>query len=99
MRLGRGYIAESGSPVVTAFGSSVEEAAENARLAAIAALEEMGFPGYPSTLIVRIDERGRSAIVMQSVAQPFSLAMAGKDARSCYFDYDGNAAPERQRHV
>ena len=91
MPLGRGYLAESRIPAVTALGASAEEAAENGRLMAIAVFDAFGSRAHPSTLIVRIDEQGRSAIAMQSIDKPFSLASAGKELGSCYFDSEGNA--------
>jgi hypothetical protein len=54
--LGNGYIAEGGAPFVTAAGSSAEEAAENARRAALESLETLGTHKRPSTLIVSIEE-------------------------------------------
>jgi hypothetical protein len=88
--LGKGYIAESSAPLITALGSSAEEAAERARLMAIEALQTYGSHSYPDTLIVRIDEPGRSAIAMQSMHAPFSLATEGKEFCSLYFAAGGN---------
>lgn len=91
MPLGRGYLAESRVPAVTALGASAEEAAENGRLMAMAVFNAFRSCAHPATLIVRIDERGRSAIAMQSIDKPFSLAAAGKELGSCYFDSEGNS--------
>jgi hypothetical protein len=87
--LGRGYLAESQAPTITAAGSSAEEAAENARLMA---LDVATLAGQPSanTLMVRIDEPDRCVITMQSLDQPFSLEAAGKANGSYYFDSAGN---------
>lgn len=90
--LGRGYLAESDAPVVTAMGSSAEEAAENGRLMAMALFEAYGAGSHPVTLIVRIDEPGRSGIAMQPMNRPFCLARAGKESGTCYFDSEGNAS-------
>ncbi len=84
--LGKGYIAESSAPLITALGSSAEEAAERARLMAIEALQTFGSQSYPDTLMVRIDEAGRCTIAMQSMHAPFSLATAGKEF--CSLDFD-----------
>ena len=92
--LGKGYMAEAHEPLVTAMGASAEEAAENARLMAMDLMKAFASRSYPSTLIVRIDEPGRSAIAMQSMDKPFSLEGVGKEPGSCYFDSAGNdAAP------
>jgi len=95
--LGKGYMAESRDPVVTAMGASAEEAAENARLMAMDLLKAFASRSYPSTLIVRIDEPGHSAIAMQSMDKPFSLEEAGKELGSCYFDSAGNDAAPSSR--
>jgi hypothetical protein len=89
--LGNGYLAESQEPLLTAAGTSAEEAAENAR---VMALDFAALAGqrYANTLIVRIDEPGRCVIAMQSLEQPFSLEAAGKAYGSCYFDSAGNEA-------
>ncbi len=89
--LGKGYLAESRMPQITAMGASAEEAAENARLMAVDVFNAFTNASYPSTLIVRIDEPGRNVIAMQSTLQPFSLDAAGKAYGSCYFDSEGNA--------
>lgn len=65
-----GYVAESRAPQLTAIGASPQEAAENARLMALAAF---GKSGGPTTLIVRINEPGRRTIVMQPANMPASF--------------------------
>jgi hypothetical protein len=95
MPFGRGYLAESQVPAVTAFGSSAEEAAENGRRMALALWDCSNSSSRASTLIVRIDEPGRSAIAMQLVANTFSLANAGKECGSAYFDSEGNQVATR----
>ncbi len=91
--LGEGYLAESRAPLVRATGASPDEAAEKVRLMATEALDAFDCREYPSTLIVRIDERNHCAIAMQSIHEPFSLDAAGKDYGSCYFDSAGNGGP------
>ncbi len=90
--LGRGYLAESRTPEVTAFGATAEEAAENGRLMAMAVYEAFLEGVYPRTLIVRIDEPGRIAIAMQTIDRPFSLHAAVTEFEDCYFDSQGNGA-------
>jgi len=68
---GKGYVAESRRPELTALGSSPEAAAENARLMAIALFATAT---RPTTLIVRLNEPEVCTIVMQPVEEPFSLA-------------------------
>jgi hypothetical protein len=72
---GKGYVAKSSCPELTALGSSPEDAAENARLMAIVLFATA--PG-PATLIVRLEEPGVCTIVMQPVEKPFSLAAASE---------------------
>ncbi len=86
MPLGKGYVAESESPAVTALGSSVHEAAENGRLMAMAAFEGFQYHAPPTTLIVRIDEPGRSVIAMQPLNQPFSLEAEEEENSLCRFE-------------
>ncbi|HEY8314636.1 MAG TPA: hypothetical protein VIG51_10775 [Candidatus Baltobacteraceae bacterium] len=90
-QLGTGYVAESYAPAITGLGSSPEEAAENARIKALAVFDAFARESQPATLIVRIDEPGRSAIAMQPMEKRFSLDLAGKQAGSYYFDSEGNA--------
>ena len=71
--LGRGYVAESRVPHITAMGASAEEAAENGRLMALAVFEALGKAIHPSTLIVRIQEQGGQSVAMQAFDRPFSL--------------------------
>jgi predicted pyridoxine 5'-phosphate oxidase superfamily flavin-nucleotide-binding protein len=71
--LGKGYLAESRVPFVTATGSSAEEAVENARLIALGVSDTTERPSDDEMLIVRIDEPNGSTIVMQPIRKPFSL--------------------------
>jgi hypothetical protein len=68
---GKGYIAESRDPAVTALGSSAEEATENARRAALSLFSK---GPRPTMLIVRLSEPGLRTIVMQPIDEPFSIA-------------------------
>jgi hypothetical protein len=68
---GKGYVAESRALEITALGSSTEEAAENARLMAIALFAK---GPRPSSLIVRFDEPGLHTILMQRIYERVSLA-------------------------
>lgn len=96
-QIGNGYLAESRIPPVTAAGSSVEEAAENARLMAIELFDMCKTSSHPTTLIVRIDRPGRTAFAMQSMQKPFSLATLGEECGTYYFDSAGNdAVPESE---
>jgi hypothetical protein len=67
---GKGYVAESRIPAITALGNSPEEAAENARLMAVAHFAK---DPRPITMIVRISQPGLHTIVMQPVLETFSL--------------------------
>jgi hypothetical protein len=66
-----GYVAESLIPEVSAEGSSAQEAAENARLVALA-LYPKG--ARPDVLIVCVKEPGACTIIMQSINKALSLA-------------------------
>ncbi|MFN2450030.1 MAG: hypothetical protein ABR508_09650 [Candidatus Baltobacteraceae bacterium] len=72
-------------------GSSVEEAAEQARSVAMQLLADHLRQAIPATLIVRIETPGKHAFVMQSTRVPFNLESAGA-AGGLYFDSDGNTA-------
>ena len=76
MPRGKGYVAESRNPELTAVGSSPEEAAENARRMALALLANTA---GPRTLIVRINEPGLRSIIMQPLDKRVFLAVAGED--------------------
>jgi hypothetical protein len=67
---GKSFVAESREPAVTALGSSAVEAAENARLAALAFFAKRP---RPTVLIVRLSEPGLSTIVMQPLREVFSV--------------------------
>lgn len=69
--LGRGYIAESRLPDITAIGATAQEAAENARLQALEMLEPLD--SGKSMLIVRVSDDGRESIAMQSLRSGFSF--------------------------
>jgi hypothetical protein len=75
MPRGKRFVAESHDPAVTALGSSAEEAAENARLAALARLEK---GRLPKMLIVRLNEPGVCTIVMQPLQKAFSITTDDK---------------------
>jgi hypothetical protein len=68
---GKGYVAESRALEITALGSSKEEAAENARLTAIALLAK---GTRPASLIVHFNEPGLHTILMQPTGERVSLA-------------------------
>jgi hypothetical protein len=72
---GKGFVAESRDPAVTALGSSAEEATENARLAALALFEK---GRRPDMLIVRLNEPGLCTIVMQPLQKTFSITADDK---------------------
>ena len=68
---GKGYLAVSREPNITALGSSPVEAAENGRLAALALVAKAL---RPTQLLVRVNEPGLCTIVMQPIDKPFSIA-------------------------
>jgi hypothetical protein len=67
---GKGYIAQSSEPEITALGKTAQDAAENARRMAESVL---GKDAHRMTLLLRVDEPGVSTIVMQPLANPISL--------------------------
>jgi len=73
---GKGYVAESRDPQLTALGSSPEEAAENARLMALA-LYVNG--ARQSTLIVRTNGPALCTIVMQPIDKPVTPVADGEE--------------------
>jgi hypothetical protein len=73
---GKGYVAQSIAPEVTALGSSPEEAVESARLVALDLLAKVH---RPKMLIVYLDEPGISTIVMQPIDSAFALAAVAKE--------------------
>jgi hypothetical protein len=72
---GKGYVAESQLPALTALGTSPEDAAENARLMAIAFFAK---GPRPVTMIVRLSEPGINTIIMQPFLETFSLDASAK---------------------
>jgi hypothetical protein len=67
---GKGYVAESRVPDITALGASPQVAAENARLAVIA---HLAMDARPFALILRVNEPGLRTIVMQPIDECISL--------------------------
>jgi hypothetical protein len=67
---GKGYIAQSSEPEITALGKTPQDAAENARRMAASLL---GKDARAMTLLLRVDEPGVSTIVMQPLGNPVSL--------------------------
>jgi len=65
-----GYVATSKSPAVVAMGATPVEAAENALRTVLAVLS---LAQLPTTLILRNDMLGRSAIVVQAIDAPIRL--------------------------
>jgi hypothetical protein len=73
---GKGYVAQSATPETTAMGSSPEEAAERARLMALA---HFGKSSRPTMLIVYLDEPGTRTIVMQPIDRAFALVAVAEE--------------------
>lgn len=73
---GNGYLAKCLNPEIAAVGASPSDAAENARQTAIAAVPKSD---CPSMLLVRIQEPGRSTIIMQSMYAIVSLDNFGNE--------------------
>ncbi len=68
---GERFVAKSRSPVLTALGSTPQEATETARVMAIALL---GSEPRPATLLARIDQPGLCTLVIQALEKPFTTA-------------------------
>jgi hypothetical protein len=68
---GKGYVAQSADPEVIALGSSPEEAAESARLMALALFAKHP---RPKMLLAYLDEPGIRTIVVQPIDRAFALA-------------------------
>jgi hypothetical protein len=73
---GKGYIAQSSEPEITALGNTAQDAAENGRQMAASVL---GNDARRMTLLLRIDQPGVSTIVMQPLANPVSLDVMRSD--------------------
>jgi hypothetical protein len=67
---GKGYVAVSRDPALTAVGSSAVEAAENARVTALALFAKAS---RPNKMLVRINQPGVCTIAMQPIEKPFSF--------------------------
>jgi hypothetical protein len=90
---GKGYVAESRAPEITAVGASPEEAAENARLMAMALFTK---DQRPTTLLVRVCEPGLCTIIMQPLERAFSLAVVGEKPAWRYMASVSNVDPMLQ---
>lgn len=95
--LGRGYIAESRTPEITALGATAEEAVENARLQAIQMLDFQG-SSRAGMLLVRLTEDGRECVAMQPLQSGFSLRNSASEYGVTYFDSEGNIVRPREMH-
>jgi hypothetical protein len=73
---GKGYIAQSMAPEITAMGASPEEAVESARLMALVLFAR---GPRPEMLVVYLDEPGIRKIVMQPLTKTFTLATATEE--------------------
>jgi hypothetical protein len=67
---GSRWVAECGAPLVTAVGASAEQAAENARLMALASFTRTT---QPSMVLIRIEDPETSKILMQPMDEEISL--------------------------
>jgi hypothetical protein len=76
-----GFVAESLMPAFTAVGSVPEEAAENARILALAIFAA---GPRPADFIVRLNAGGRSSIVKQPLDQPIALSTSAPDFNDVY---------------
>jgi hypothetical protein len=74
-RRGKAYAAQGSTPDVTAIGASVVDAAENARLMAMALFD---VDERPPMLLIRTDRAGMSTVVMQ----PFNKRVAADSTGS-----------------
>jgi hypothetical protein len=78
---GKGYVAQSTAPNVTALGSSPEEAVESARLIA---LTLVATGARPSMLLVYLEEPGIRTVIMQPMDKAFAFAVPADETRSRY---------------
>jgi hypothetical protein len=74
---GSSFVAESRHPALTAVGPSPADAAENARLVALALF---GTGLRPTTLIVRLDQPGMRTIIMQPIDEVFQVLAPAADS-------------------
>jgi hypothetical protein len=87
---GKGYVAQSTAPAVTALGSSPEEAVESARLMALALFAK---GPQPKMLIVYLDEPRIRTIVMQPMDKAFTLAALAEPTGWRYMASVSNDTP------
>jgi|GEM_PF-3994683 hypothetical protein len=88
---GKGYVAQSTTPAITALGASPEEAVESARLMALVLFAK---GPRPEMLVVYLDEPGIRTIVMQPINKTFTLTTVAKETGWHYMaSVTNDAAP------
>ena len=87
---GNGYVAKSDEHDITSVAKSPVDAAENARKMALLAL---GKAARAAVLLLRVDEPGKSTIVLQPLDRPVSLAVDNVNASWRYIATISSAAP------
>lgn len=73
------FIAESDLPSIVAIGGSVQAAAENARLMAIALI---GSAPAPATIFVQSKEPGRICLLVQPLGKPIEMIAPARHAEA-----------------